>query len=234
ELLYASLTPFEAGVAQALGQPVTAPGNCQPKSATPITGCNQLGAFGLGQTIQGFTRKDMWQGQFTATQIVSNVLKASQAVVLLEAAVDYFPGLEDKYAGGPVGRGLRYDGPGTNLSGNPELGGYPEFPGLFEPGSAFPTRLSWGYVLAGRLEYNNLIAAWNVLPHLTWAHDVHGISPGPGGNFLQGRHALTLGLEGNLRAKWDLDVSYTQYGGAGQYNLLRDRDFVAASIKYSF
>jgi hypothetical protein len=29
-------------------------------------------------------------------------------------------------------------------------------------------------------------------------------------------------------------VSYTQYGGAGQYNLLNDRDFVAASIKYSF
>ena len=25
-----------------------------------------------------------------------------------------------------------------------------------------------------------------------------------------------------------------QYGGAGQYNLLNDRDFVAASIKYSF
>ncbi|MBV9345746.1 MAG: DUF1302 domain-containing protein [Gammaproteobacteria bacterium] len=234
ELLYASLTPFESGVAQALGQPVTAPGNCQPKSATPITGCNQLGAFGLGQTIQGWKRKDMWQGQFTATQIFSNVLRASQAVVLLEAAVDYFPGLEDKYSGGPVGRGLRYDGPGTNLSGNPELGGYPEFPGLFEPGSAFATRVSYGYVLAGRLEYNNLIAAWNVLPHFTWAHDVHGTSPGPGGNFVEGRHALTLGIGANLRAKWDLDVSYTQYGGAGQYNLLRDRDFVAASIKYSF
>jgi len=29
-------------------------------------------------------------------------------------------------------------------------------------------------------------------------------------------------------------VSYTQFGGAGQYNLLNDRDFVAASIKYSF
>ncbi|MBV8783408.1 MAG: DUF1302 domain-containing protein [Gammaproteobacteria bacterium] len=234
ELLYASLTPFEAGIAQVLGQPVTAPGNCQPKSATPITGCNQLGAFGLGQTIQGWERKNMWQGQFTATQIFANVLKASQAVVLLEAALDYVPGLEDKYSGGPVGRGLRYDGPGTNLSGNPDLGGYPEFPGLFEPGSAFPTRVSYGYVLAGRLEYNNLIAAWNVLPHVTWVHDVHGISPGPGGNFLEGRHALTLGLGANLRAKWDLDVSYTQYGGAGQYNLLRDRDFVAASIKYSF
>ena len=40
------------------------------------------------------------------------------------------PGLEDKYSGGPQGFGLRYDGPGTNLSGNPNLGGYPEFPAV--------------------------------------------------------------------------------------------------------
>ena len=62
----------------------------------------------------------------------------------------------------------------------------------------------------------------------------NGTSPGPGGNFVDGRHALTLGVGANLRAKWELDVSWTQYGGAGQYNLLNDRDFVAASIKYSF
>jgi hypothetical protein len=29
-------------------------------------------------------------------------------------------------------------------------------------------------------------------------------------------------------------VSYTHFGGAEQFNLLNDRDFVAASIKYSF
>ena len=234
ELLYASLTPFEAGVAQLLGEPVTAPGNCQPASATPVTGCNQLGAYGLGQSITGWERHDMWQAQFTATQVWANVFKASQLVLLFEAAIDHVPGLEDKYSGGPVGRGLRYDAAGTNLSGNPQLGGYPQYPTLYEPGSAFPTSNSWGYVVAGRLEYANVFAAVNILPHFTWEQDVHGTSPGPGGNFIQGRHALTLGIGANLRQKWDFDVSYTQYGGAGQYNLLNDRDFVAASIKYSF
>jgi hypothetical protein len=235
ELLYASLTPLESGISQLLGNPVSKPGACTPPpSATPISGCNQLGSFPLASTIQGWERKNTWQAQFTATQTFANVLKASQAVLLLEAAADYIPGLEDKYAGGPVGRGLRYDGPGTNLSGNPALGGYPEFPTLVEPGSAFPDRFSWGYVVAGRLEYNNVIAAWNVLPHLTWQHDVKGVSPGPGGNFIEGRHALTVGVSATLRATWDLDVSYTQFGGAGQYNLLNDRNFVAASIKYSF
>jgi hypothetical protein len=234
ELIYASLTPFESGIARLLGAPVTPAGTCVKTSATPITGCNQRGAFGLGQTVRGWELKNTWQAQFTATQVFANVLKASQAVLLLEAAADYIPGLEDKYSGGPVGFGLRYDGPGTNLSGNPNLGGYPEFPNLVEPGHAFPDKFSWGYVIAGRLEYDNALGALNLLPHFTWSQDVKGVSPGPGGNFIEGRHALSVGLGASLRSKWDFDVSYTQYGGAGQYNLVKDRSFVAASIKYSF
>ena len=233
ELIYASLTPFESGIARLLGEPVSSPGVCI-QGVTPITGCNQLGSFGLGQVIRGWELKNTWQAQFTATQVFANVLKASQAVLLFEAAADYIPGLEDEFNGGPGGRGLRYDGPGTNLSGNPSLGGYPEFPTLVEPGYAFPDKFSWGYVIAGRLEYDNALGALNLLPHFTWSHDVKGVSPGPGGNFIEGRHALSVGLGASLRSKWDFDVSYTQYGGAGQYNLANDRDFVAASIKYSF
>lgn len=237
QLIYASLTPFEAGIAKLLGEPVTAAGHCvPPPSSTPITGCNQLGAFKVGQTIEGYELKNTWQSGLTATQVFANVpfIKASQAVLVLEAAADWVPGLESKYSGGPVGLGLQYDAPGTNLSGTPALGGYPEFPNLYEPGSAFPTRFSWGYVFAGRLEYDNLIGAWNLLPHLTWTQDVHGISPGPGGNFIQGRHATTLGFTASTRERVDVDVSYTHYGGAGQYNLLNDRDFIAASVKVSF
>ena len=247
ELLYAALTPFEAGVAGLLsnGAVVPHPGTCPKNSPTPISDCNQLGVFGLGQTIRGWELKNTWQVGFTATQTFANVLGASQAVLLAEAAADYVPGLEDKYSGGPEGFGLRYDGPGTNLSGNPNLGGYPEFPAVngqcvtpgfqcVEPGSAFPDKFSWGYVIAGRLEYANLIAAWDLLPHATWSQDVHGVSPGPGGNFVQGRHAVTVGVGADLQKTWDLDVSYTRFGGAGQYNLLNDRSFVAASIKFSF
>jgi hypothetical protein len=234
ELLYATLAPFEAGITKLLGAPVTPPGTCVPASPTPITGCNQFGLYGLGQTIRGYELKNTWHADFTATQVFANVLKASQAVVILEAGAEYVPGLESLTSGGPVGRGLEYDAPGAALSGQPALGGYPEFPGLTTPLSEFPTKFSWGYVIAGRLEYNNVIGALNLLPHATWVHDVTGVSPGPGGNFIEGRHAITAGLGASLRSKWDFDVSYTQYGGAGQYNLLKDRNFVAASIKYSF
>jgi hypothetical protein len=234
ELLYAALAPFEAGITKLLGAPVTPPGTCVPASPTPITGCNQFGLYGLGQTIRGYELKNTWHADFTATQVFANVLKASQAVVILEAGAEYVPGLESLTSGGPVGRGLEYDAPGAALSGQPALGGYPEFPGLTTPLSEFPTKFSWGYVIAGRLEYNNVIGALNLLPHATWVHDVTGVSPGPGGNFIEGRHAVTAGLGASLRSKWDFDVSYTQYGGAGQYNLLKDRNFIAASIKYSF
>jgi hypothetical protein len=233
-LVYASLTPLESGIAKALGEPVTPPGHCVPSSATPITGCNQLGSYGLGQTIRGYELKDTWQFGLTATQTFANVLKASQAVLIAEAAVDYVPGLDAKYTGGPVGLGNLYDAPGASLSGLPSLGGYPEFPGVYDPGYVFPSTTSWGYVLLGRLEYNNVIAAWNLLPRIVWSQDVKGVSPGPGGNFIQGRHAATFGVEANLRNTWTLDLSYTEYGGAGGYNLLNDRDFIAASIKYSF
>lgn len=250
ELIYASLSPFETGIAQLLGEPVSGPGHCAKNSTTPITGCNQLGLYGLGQVVKGYELKDTWHFDITATQVFANVFKAAQAVLVFEAGADYVPGLESQLSGGPQGFGLRFDGPGTNLSGNPNLGGYPEFPSFggqcqaspyanplgqcLEPGSQFATKFAWGYVLAGRLEYDNIIGAWNLLPHITFAQDVTGVSPGPGGAFVEGRYATTLGFTATTHQKWELDVSYTTYGGAGQYNLLTDRDFIAASIKYSF
>jgi hypothetical protein len=237
---------------------VTGPGHCAPASATPITSCNQLGSYYkvdaqgqlVSQTVQGYQLKDTWHFDLTATQVWANVFKASQAVLILEAGADYVPSLEDKLSGGPQGYGLRYDGPGTNLSGNPNLGGYPEFPAVngqcvkgaypnplgqcLEPGRAFATSFAWGYVVAGRLEYNNAIGDWNLLPHFTWVQDVNGVSPGPGGAFINGRIDVTLGLTASLRNRYEIDVSYSNYGGGGQYNQLNDRDFLAASVKVSF
>ncbi|MEZ5498401.1 MAG: DUF1302 domain-containing protein [Steroidobacteraceae bacterium] len=229
ELLFAALTPFEGGLAALRGTPL--PPTCLAAAPT-ISRCNQLGAFGLDQEIRGWGLHDTWQFQTTATKTFANVLKASQAVLVFEAAVTHIPDLEDKLTGGPVGRGLRYNGPGTSVSGNAELAS--RHFNEVEPQNRFADATSWGYRLAGRLEYPNLVGAWNVLPRFSWQHDVSGTTPGPGGNFVEGRHALTLGVSANLQATWDVDVSYTTFGGAGRWNDLNDRDFIAAAIKYSF
>jgi hypothetical protein len=75
---------------------------------------------------------------------------------------------------------------------------------------------------------------WNVLPRFNWQHDVDGTTPGPGGNFVEGRYGLTLGVAANLRATWEVDMSWTKFGGATRFNDLNDRDYVAATLKFSF
>jgi hypothetical protein len=75
---------------------------------------------------------------------------------------------------------------------------------------------------------------WNILPRFNWQHDVSGTTPGPGGNFVEGRYGLTVGVEANLQGTWAIDASWTKFGGAGRFNDVNDRDFVAATLKYSF
>ena len=204
ELLYAALSPLSAFLAAN----------------------NQVGAYGFSQEITGYKKYQTTQVQMTATKAFSRVLGASQAVLVAEAAWHKVHDLPEQSV-------LRLEAPGTYTSGNPIFTSARVQPAT-EPSSAFPTTSSWGYVLAGRLEYGNAIGAVNLTPRFSFAHDVNGISPGPGGSFLEGRMALTVGLGFQYRINWEADVSYTSFWGADRYNLLGDRDFIAANIKYSF
>lgn len=230
ELLFAALSPFEAGIAQLRGTAL--PATCLPGAGATLSRCNQLGAFGLNQVIRGWTEKDVWQAQMTATKSFANIMRASQMVVVLEAGVTHIPDLEKEFSGGPAGRGLRYNAPGTSVSGNPELAS--RHFGEVEPAGRFPDATSWGYRIAGRFEYPNAIGAWNLIPRFSYQQDVKGTTPGPGGNFIEDRYGITLGISANLRAVWDVDFAWTRYGGAGRFNDLNDRDFAAMSLKYSF
>jgi hypothetical protein len=244
EVLFAALTPLEAALF-----PISAPGVPFPTDCinalgiTTLARCGQLGQFGVNEVVQGWTLHDAYQAQFTATKVFSHILGAAQMSMVLEAGVTYIDGLEDKLEGGPNDRGLRYNGPGTSVSGNFELRGRhcPHLPAaqclaenLVEPQNRFADATSWGYRLAGRLDYPNLMGPWTISPRYLWSHDVQGTSPGPGGNFVEGRYGLTVGVAANLRLTWDLDLSWTRFGGAGRYNDINDRDFIAATIKFAF
>jgi hypothetical protein len=243
ELLFAALTPFEAGLATLRGTPLPATCPAGVPAASTLARCGQLGAYGLDQDIQGWGRFDTYQVQFTATKTFSNVLKAAQAVLVTEVGLTHIEDMPDKLTGGPNDRGLRFNGPATNVSGNFELRGRhcPTLSGpaclalnLVEPQNRFADATSYGYRVAGRLDYPGLMGPWNVLPRFSWQHDVRGTTPGPGGNFVEGRYGLTLGVAANLQAKWEVDASWTKFGGAGRFNDINDRDYVAATLKYSF
>lgn len=99
----------------------------------------------------------------------------------------------------------------------------------------FPTPFSWGYRLAARADYNSFMGTpLTVSPRIAFSHDVGGISPGPGGNFLEGRKSLTIGAEANYLNKVVFDLSWTRFYGADGLNQISDRDFASFSVKYSF
>ena len=131
---------------------------------------------------------------------------------------------------------LRLEGPGTYTSGNKaqsEPGGV-HAGKKAEPSDAFADADSWGYRAVAKLDFNNAIGSVTLSPRIAWAHDVNGNTPGPGGSFVEGRKAITFGLGADYQSTWSADLSYTDFFGAGRYNLVNDRDFVAFNIKYSF
>ncbi len=213
ELLFAALSPL------ALLED-------NPSVFTLLANTNQLGAFGFNEYVRGFIRRDMTQYQMTLTKAFGPVMGSDQGIFLCEAAFTQFHDLPYKAV-------LRLEGPATYVTGNPLHAAAGVQPG-YEEVEHFADANSSGYRMAGRLDYNNAFGAINLQPRFSWRHDVSGVSPAPGGNFLEGRKALTLGITGTYQNSWSADIAFTTYSGAGRYNLINDRDFMSFNMKYSF
>jgi hypothetical protein len=207
ELLYAGLSPVD------------------PFLPAPIFGQSQLGAFGFEETIRGFRRKDVVQAQITATQLLGPQLGANQLLLVGETGATWVPGL-------PSRNELRFDGPGTFTSGNPVFTAAGVQPETTTDG--FADAFSWGYRLLARADYLGAIGPVNLSPQIAFAHDVGGTTPLPLGNFVEGRKAITLTLAATYLSTLRGEVAYTSFFGGGDFNLLRDRDFVALSLSWSF
>lgn len=191
---------------------------------------SQLGQFGPGEFIEGYERRRMSQAQVTLTRLIgpNNWVNADQIAVVMEAGATHFWNL-------PGTDVMRFEGPGTDTGGGPSrlTGGNSRNPVTLTDG--FANSFSWGYRLVLAPTYNNVFgSAWNMTPRFAFNHDVTGVSPGPGGNFIAGRKQATVGLTFDYQAQWRLDFAYTNFFGAGINNLLGDRDFVSASVSYSF
>ncbi|MCP5005202.1 MAG: DUF1302 domain-containing protein [Planctomycetes bacterium] len=175
---------------------------------TPLTSApTQLGTFGLNERVRGFRDRKVGQAQVTASRVFGpdNPFKATNILVMAEVGLTRVFDMEHK-------RTLKYDGPVNSTA------------------DAF----SWGYVISAQMDYTNAIGAVTLSPTAAFSHDVNGITPGPGVNFVEGRKALTLGLKAKYLEKWQAGVSYTNYFGREHLNPIHDRDFVTFNIKYFF
>jgi len=190
---------------------------------------NQLGNY-YGQywkEIKGYRTHDVWTAQSTMTKVFGPMLGASQITVLGE--------IGGVWVDLPSKDVLRYDGPGTFTGGNAAaMAATGNSAYAATPYSAFADPFSWGYQIVGRMEYNNIMGGVNMLPTIAFTHDVSGVTPLPLGNFIPGRKSITVGAEFNYMNNWAFDLKFVKFFGGGSYNLLSDRDYVAATLKYSF
>ena len=165
------------------------------------------------------------------TKLFGPTLGASQWVIVGEAAATVVPDLPSKDV-------LRFDGPGTALSGDPLapaiLAGVGHAQDHFESADAFADDFSWGYRLAARIDYMDVIGGVNLSPAVVFAHDVDGNTPLPLGNFLHDRKSVTVGVTASYQNSWQGSIKYTEFFGNEDYNLMHDRDFLQAMVQYSF
>lgn len=235
ELLFAALTPLNPVIrAQLIGQ------GLPPIPAYEFR--SQLGQAVFGQEIRGWREHKMTQVQMTFTKVFGQALGADQIATVAELGwtqVDLDSNFRYEGEGTDTGGGCSLaDVPvfnGTNIAAvaNPALAGCARNPVTLRGG--FPTKFSWGYRLAARADYNSFLGtAFTFSPRLAFNHDVDGTTPGPGGNFLEGRKSLTVGAELNYLNTWVFDIAWTRFNGGGIYNQISDRDFASASVRYSF
>lgn len=194
-------------------------------AASQFSSLSQLQpARAAGDVIHGSKRfpTSQLQGTLGKSFGAANPFWADEWLVLSEAAlvqVHHFP--EES--------SLRFEAPGTNL---PAITGFGA-PQL-QTNNAWAEEFSWGYVIASQLTYNRVFNDVNLAPRIAFSHNVNGTSPGPGGNFVEGRMTLTTGVTASYLDRWAAEISYTSYWGASDRNTSSDRDFLSLSMKVYF
>ncbi|TFF10015.1 DUF1302 domain-containing protein [Pseudomonas sp. BCA14] len=217
DILYAGVTPIPGF------------GNASVLKGTP------------GQDLHGYNRKEVTQFQTTFTHFFDQVMGASRLTTVGEIGVTHVGGLESKsqarYGRDPVfGPGSLPGGFCNALNNSTATGaGLPNAAGLNTNcnNDGYTTATSWGYRARAIWEYPDVFAGVNLKPNVAWSHDVKGYSPGPGGNFEEGRKAVSLGLDAEYQNTYTASLAYTNFFG-GKFTTVDDRDFIALSFGANF
>ncbi|MGU9808215.1 DUF1302 domain-containing protein [Pseudomonas sp. LF052] len=210
---------------------------------TPIPGYGSASVLKgtPGQDLHGYNRKEVTQFQTTFTHFFDQVMGATRLTTVGEIGVTHVGGLESKntarYGRDPVfGPGTLPGGFCNALNNSTAQGaGLPNASGLNTNcnNDGYTTATSWGYRARAIWEYPDVFAGVNLKPNVAWSHDVKGYSPGPGGNFEEGRKAVSLGVDAEYQNTYTVGLNYTNFFG-GRFTTVDDRDFIALSAGVNF
>jgi hypothetical protein len=189
-----------------------------------------------GSEVDGYDRFNVSQAQFTLIKFFDQVMGASRLSFISEFGATYihdFPDTDEARYGrsGTFGIG---ELPGGACAGTGATGQKLNLNASYCTNEGYTTDFSWGYRARLVWDYPNALAGVNLSPQLAWSHDVQGYSPQPGGAFNEGSKAIGLSLQAVYQNKITGNIGYTNFFGGKPYNELTDRDFVSASVSYSF
>ena len=71
-------------------------------------------------------------------------------------------------------------------------------------------------------------------PTVLFTQDVRGTTPAPVSTFVEQRKSFTAALGLGYINRWTGNLSYTSFFGAGDRNLVNDRDLLRLRISYTF
>jgi hypothetical protein len=190
-------------------------------------------AVAPGEQVRGWDEFDVTQLQITALQFFDRVLGASRLTLIAEAGVIMTDGIED--ADQNYGRNAVFG------VGDFDIGNGINCTNLVAAGAVagdcrddgYVTDTAWGYRVRAALVYPNVFAGVSLSPTFDWQHDVSGYSPDPGQQFNEGAKSFGVALEAAYQQAYTASLSFRSFNG-GDYNILRDKDFVAVSFGISY
>ena len=251
DLIFAALQPAFPANDISLGA-TTIPGR---RSAVPdflVTNYRHQ-TVQAGQYIQGYER--MKQGQVDITLLKTfggdNWLGATQITTLLELGHTYvfdFPSLSELQfqgagvdthissgADGSVGINPRdVRDPSGDPSSNKSAQTSRQNPTTQEDRKGFGTAQSYGYRLFALTRYDDAFKGINLELLTGFFHDLRGVGPGIGQNFVEGRKQILAGVRLDYLSRYTGELRYTWYTGGGHRDALRDRDNLLITLGYLF
>lgn len=178
-----------------------------------------LQASADGQADAGYQRKALTQLQTSLEHTFDSGLGADQFSLAGEVGFTHLSHLGNGY----YGRDAAFGPP----------------PGQCQAGAryceddGFTTENAWGYRARAQWAFREVVPRLELRPSLGWAHDVKGYAPDPGGNFQEGRKAITVGMDADYQRTYTASLAYTNFFG-GKYTTVDDRNFVSLSLGLRF
>jgi hypothetical protein len=203
-------------------------------------------SYAPGERIRGWEYFKTLQYNLGGTYIIGpgNWLKANQILLFGEFGVTQVLDLPDTDE-------LQIEAPGTNThasagaDGSGADGSRQSNSGVIGPSGIrfnpqqqdsddFADDVSAGYRVIAIVRYDNVFPGISVEWTNILMHDIYGTAPGPGENFVEGRKNLITNAEVRFGQGWSAAAAYSGFYGAGEHNLLRDRDFINLGVRYRF